>query len=112
LNASPAGIAPFTLDSRPETHYLNTIGWLREAGLVDERAETFVQTVSAPLNAGQRDALVELFAMRWGTAEADVSPHDWQAYLRLCQPGSSDFILNSPTYYTFFIYSVFSGVVP
>ncbi len=112
LNASSAGIAPFTMDGRPEAHFLNALGWMREAGLVDTRAETFVRTVSAPLDPILRDALTELFAMRWGTAEADVSPEDWQKYLRLCQPGSNDFILYCPAYYAFFTYSVFSGMVP
>jgi len=79
---------------------------------VDTRAETFVRTVSAPQDPSLRDALTELFAMRWGTAEADVSPEDWHKYLRLCQAGSHDFILNCPAYSAFFTYSVFSGMVP
>lgn len=112
LNASPAGIAPFTLDGQPEAHYLNALGWMREADLVDARVETFVRTVSAPLDLDLREALTALFAMRWGTAEADVSPEDWQAYLRLCQAGSHDSILNSPAYSAFVTYSVFSGMVP
>jgi SAM-dependent methyltransferase len=112
LNASPAGIAPFTMDSRPEAHFLNAPGWMREAHLADTRTETFVRTVSAPMDPGLRDALTELFAMRWGTAEADVSPEDWHEYLRLCQAGSPDFILNLPVYFAFFTYSVFTGMVP
>jgi SAM-dependent methyltransferase len=112
LNASPSGIAPFTVDGRPETHFLNALGWMLEAGLVETRAETFVRTVSAPLDLDLREALTELFAMRWGTAEADVSPGDWHEYLRLCQAGSHGFILNNPAYSAFFTYSVFSGMVP
>lgn len=112
LNASSAGIAPFTLDSRPEAHFLNTLGWMREVGLVATRVETFVQTVYAPLDPGLRDALTGLFAARWGTAEAEVSPEDWRAYVRLCQAGSPDLILNSLGYSAFFTYSVFSGLVP
>jgi SAM-dependent methyltransferase len=112
LNASSAGIAPFTMDGRPEAHFMNALGWMREAGLVDTRAETFVRTVSAPLDPSLRDALTDLFAMRWGTAEADVSSEDWREYLRLCQAGSHDCILNGPAYSAFFTYSVFSGTVP
>jgi SAM-dependent methyltransferase len=112
LDASSAGIAPFTVNSRPETHFLNAPGWLREAGVVDVRVATFVQTVSAPLDLDLRGALTELFAMRWGTAEGDVSPEDWREYLRLCQPHSHDLILNRPDYSAFFTYSLFSGMVP
>ena len=112
LNASSAGIAPFTMDSQPETHFLNALGWMQAAGLVDTRAETFVGTVFAPLDGSLRDALSDLFQMRWGTAEADVSPQDWRAFLRLGQPGSKDFILQRPDYSAFFTYSVFTGRVP
>jgi ubiquinone/menaquinone biosynthesis C-methylase UbiE len=112
LNATSAGIAPFTTAARPKAHFLNALGWLREAGLANPRAETFVWTVSAPLEPALRDALLELFAMRWGTAEADVSPQDWRDYLRLCRAGSPDLILNSPAYGAFFTYSVFSGIAP
>jgi ubiquinone/menaquinone biosynthesis C-methylase UbiE len=112
LNASPAGIAPFMNDARPDMHFMHTLSWMQQAGLVNARAETFVQTVYAPLTPDQREALTELFAMRWGTAESDVSPEDWQAYLQLCQAGSPEVILNSPGYYAFFTYSMFYGTVP
>lgn len=112
LNATPAGMAPFTIDSPPEAHFLNTMGWMREAGLVDAHAETYVRTVSAPLDSGLRDALTGLFSMRWGASEAAVSQVDWREYQRLCLAGSKDFILNGPAYTAFFTYSVFSGIVP
>jgi ubiquinone/menaquinone biosynthesis C-methylase UbiE len=112
LNASHAGIAPFLNDAKPGTHFLYTLSWMQQAGLVNTHAETFVQTISAPLAPSLRDALSELFAMRWGKAESDVSPEDWQAYLHLCQAGSPEFILNRPGYYAFFTYSVFYGTVP
>jgi ubiquinone/menaquinone biosynthesis C-methylase UbiE len=112
LNATPAGLAPFTLESRAEAHYMNTLGWMWEAGLVDTHVETFARTVSAPLGAGLRDAITGLFSMRWEAAETAVSPDDWREYTRLCRAGSNDFILNRPDYYAFFTYSVFSGKVP
>jgi ubiquinone/menaquinone biosynthesis C-methylase UbiE len=110
LNATSAGIAPFTTAARTEAHYLHALGWLREVGLVDARVETFVHTVSAPLDSALRDALIELFAMRWGTAENQVSPEDWRVYQRLCRAASPDLILDCPAYYAFFTYSVFSGI--
>ncbi len=112
LNASPAGVAPFTNDAGPGAHFLRTLSWMQEAGLVNTRSETFVQTVSAPLASELREALTELFAMRWGSAEGDVSPADWQVYRRLCQAGSPEFILNSPGYCAFFTYSMFYGMIP
>jgi SAM-dependent methyltransferase len=112
LSASPVGIAPFQRSAPPENHYLRAIGWMQAAGLVQTRAETFVHTVSAPLTHEVRDALAELFAMRWGKAGQDVSPEVWQAYLRLCQPESPDYLPNCPDYCAFFTYSVFSGTIP
>jgi hypothetical protein len=98
--------------TQPEVHYLRALGWLREAELGETRAETFAGSVFAPLNENHRQALTDLFEMRWGAAEADVSPDDWREYCRLCKPGSPDFILNSQDYYAFFTYSVFKGIVP
>lgn len=112
LNASPAGIAPFMNDARPDAHFMRTLSWMQQAGLMGARAETFVQTVSAPLAPDLREALTELFAMRWGMAEREVSPEDWREFLRLCQAGSPEVILNSPGYYAFFTYSMFYGTVP
>lgn len=109
LNATWAGIAPFEDEAPPETHYLRTLGWLREAGLVDVRAEIFASSVSAPLDKDLRESLTALFEMRWGKAETDLSPEDWQTYQRLCRADSPDLLLNRPDYYAFFTYSVFHG---
>ena len=112
LNATPPGIAPFTEDARPEAHFLFTLSKMRRAGLVNPRAATFTQTISAPLTSGIQDALTGLFAMRWDGAEMHIDPADWQAYLRLCRAESPEWILNNPGYYAFFTYSVFSADVP
>ncbi len=112
LNASPAGIAPFQQDADPRTHFLYTLAWMRQVGLVNTHCQTFVHTVAAPLSPEERKALIELFAMRWGLAESDVSAEDWQTYLRLCRAGSPDLILDVPGYTAFFTYSVFFGTAP
>jgi ubiquinone/menaquinone biosynthesis C-methylase UbiE len=112
FNATPAGIAPFLNDSRPDAHFLNTLNWMQQAGVVNTYAETFVQTVCAPLTPDLRQALTELFAMRWGTVERDVSAEDWQAYLDLCRAESPEYILDRSGYYAFFTYSVFYGSIP
>jgi demethylmenaquinone methyltransferase/2-methoxy-6-polyprenyl-1,4-benzoquinol methylase len=49
--------------------------------------------------------------MRWDEAESEVRPEDGEAYQRLCQPESPDFILNHPDYYAFFTYSLFYATV-
>ena len=112
LNATPAGIAPFRNDSPPAAHFLYTLDWMQQAGLVNTRTETFVQTHSAPLAPDLRKALAMLFDMRWGMAEHDISVEDWQAYLRLCREESPEYILDRPGYTAFFTYSVFCGSIP
>ncbi len=109
LNATRAGTAPFEDKTPPERHYLRALGWLREAGLVDARAGVLAGSISAPLDQAGREALTALFEMRWGGAETDLPPEDWQAYRRLCRPDSPDFILNCPDYNAFFTYSVFQA---
>jgi len=112
LNATRAGIAPFTEGAAPGSHYLRALGCLRAAGLENACAETFVHTVFAPLEPELREALAALFEMRWGGAQNEVSPEDWTAYERLCQPTSADFILNCPDYSAFFTYSLFHAHAP
>lgn len=111
LNATAAGIAPFTAGMRPERHFLRALGWLRDVGLKDVTARTFLGDVHAPLGEDIRAALMSLFDMRWGGAESEVTPEDWAAYQRLCQPESPDFILDLPDYYAFFTYTLFHGQV-
>jgi demethylmenaquinone methyltransferase/2-methoxy-6-polyprenyl-1,4-benzoquinol methylase len=58
-----------------------------------------------------RAALVDLFEMRWGGAQAEMSREDWAEYQRLCRPQSPDFIGDRPDYYAFFTESLFYGQV-
>ena len=109
LNTTSAGIAPFTKGKRPELHFLRALGWFRDAGLKELRAQTFVGDIKAPLSDDIRSALISLFQMRWGEPQSELSHEDWEEYQRLCQPGSPDFILNIPDYYAFFTYSLFHG---
>ncbi len=112
LNATATGIAPFRAGIKPSSHYLRALGWLREAGFKTAQARAFAGSVHAPLRDEIRDALLDLFQMRWGTAQTEVSPEDWATYQRLSQPNSPDFILDQPDYYAFFNYSLFWGQVP
>ena len=109
LNATCAGIAPFKKSMEPETHYLRTLGWMQKVGLKKATVRTFIGNVQAPLSDEIRTALIALFQMRWGPTESEVTPEDWAAYQRLCQPEPSDFILDLPDYYAFFTYTMFYG---
>jgi demethylmenaquinone methyltransferase/2-methoxy-6-polyprenyl-1,4-benzoquinol methylase len=111
LNATSQGIAPFAEGKKPESHFLRALGWLRDAGLKQTEARTFVGDVRAPLSEDVRDALLSLFEMRWGQPREELSAEDLALFQRLCTPGSSDFILDSPDYYAFFTYSMFWGRV-
>lgn len=111
LNATTAGIAPFTIGTKPERHHFRALGWFREAGLKVPTAQTFIGEAQAPLRDEIRAALTSLFEMRWGNPQPELTSEDWAKYQRLCQPESPDFILNLPDYYAFFTYSMFRGEV-
>jgi SAM-dependent methyltransferase len=111
LNASCAGVSPYINVNRPELYFLRMPGWFGEAGLMKTEVRTFIGDVQAPLNDEIRNAMISFFHMLWGGIQPGVSPEDWAEYQRLCQPESSDFILNVPGYYGFFTYSMFRGTV-
>jgi SAM-dependent methyltransferase len=111
LNATAAGIAPFTKAMPPDSHWLRAVGWFRDAGLEDVEARTFVREAQAPLSREIRDGLAALIDMRWDGAQAEVGEEDWEEYQRLCRPDSPDFLLNCPDYYAFFTETLFHGKV-
>jgi ubiquinone/menaquinone biosynthesis C-methylase UbiE len=111
LNATCSAYQPFLSGQAPERHFARAAPWLREAGLAAVRAQTFVGTVQSPLSAGERLALLDLFAMLWGQPQPGVSAQDWTAYQGLCLPESAECILNLPDYYAFFTYTLFQGEV-
>jgi SAM-dependent methyltransferase len=111
LDATAPGLAPFAPGKDPDLHFLRALGWLREVGLQDVRARTFVGEAAAPLSDALRRALVELFEMRWPDVEAELTEEDRAAYQRLCLPESPQFIVDDPDYYAFFTYTMFWGKV-
>lgn len=111
LNATSAGIAPFETAMKPELHSMRALGWFRRAGLIEPTVRTFVSDIHAPLSPEMRNALTELFHMRWVEVHSEISPEDWREYQRLCREDSPDFILNVPEYYAFLTYSLFYGNV-
>lgn len=111
LNATSSGVAPFETTMKPELHFMRALGWFCQAGLVEPTVRTFASDIRAPLSLEMRNALTELFKMRWEKVCSEVSPEDWAEYQRLCRADSPDFILNIPNYYAFFTYSSFEGKV-
>ncbi len=111
LNATPSGIAPFVEGTSPQRHFARALGWFEQAGLSHACGREFVHNIHAPLSGELRDALADLFHMRWGRAEHEVAAKDWAEHNRLCDPESTDFIVDCADYYAFFTYSVFQGSV-
>ncbi|NPV62689.1 MAG: hypothetical protein HPY61_08680 [Methanotrichaceae archaeon] len=91
---------------------MRALGWLRAAGLQELKALTFAANAEAPLDATIREALTASFQMFWGKAGSELDPDDWKEFQRLCNPNSSDFILNLPDYYSFVTYTLFFGRTP
>jgi ubiquinone/menaquinone biosynthesis C-methylase UbiE len=109
LGATTAGIAPFIPGRNPALHPHRALGWLREMGLKDTRAQVFAGSVHAPLDDDVHQALKELFEMRWPEVAPELSTEDLAEFQRLCLPDSPDFILNLPDYFAFFTYTMFWG---
>ena len=109
LGATSAGLAPFIQGKKPELHFLRALGWFRQLGFRESRAQVFADSVCAPLEDEMRSALVALFDMRWPDVAPELSSGDLAEFQRLCLPDSPDFILNLPDYYAWFTYTMFWG---
>lgn len=72
LNATSAGIAPFETGMKPELHLMRVLGWFQRAGITEPGIPTFAGDVHAPLSSEMRNALIELFEMRWGEVQSEV----------------------------------------
>lgn len=111
LNSTSTGIAPFRNGDDPETHYLRTLGLLRETGLVNTAVKAFTCSFHAPLDPQIHEGLHELILMRWNEQDAGLGDEDRAEYRRITDPSLPGFILNIPDYYGFFTYSLFQGTV-
>jgi SAM-dependent methyltransferase len=112
LGATTAGMAPFVQGKNPALHLNRGLGWFRQLGLREPRAQAFTGSVHAPLDDDVRQALEELIEMRWPGVASELMPEDLAEFQRLCRPDSPDFILNLPDYYAFFTYTMFWGRKP
>ncbi|MFC1974192.1 class I SAM-dependent methyltransferase [Chloroflexota bacterium] len=112
LRMTTVGLAPFSLDSKPEDHHLRSLSKLKAVGLTNLKVMTFNCSVHAPLSPEIYQAMVDIIEMRWPNVEPELSKDDYELYKRLTDPDSSDYILKLPDYYGFYTYSVFRGWVP
>jgi demethylmenaquinone methyltransferase/2-methoxy-6-polyprenyl-1,4-benzoquinol methylase len=110
LNAAATEAMPYLAGISPEEHHLRAGGWMRRAGLKPFQAATFVAEVKAPVDPPMREALGACYAMLWGEQEGWLSASDQHDYLRLCDPGSPDFVARRPDYYAFVTYTLFWAV--
>ena len=112
LSATSPGLAPFLKRMKPSRHFFRALGWFRELGMVNTKAEVFSESAHAPLSEETYQALLDLFEMRWEGVEKELEKEDLEQYRRLCRPDSPDFILRHPDYYAFFTNSMFWGNIP
>ncbi len=109
LNATASGIAPFAPGMKPDLHGLRALEWLQKAGFINLSAATYVRDVTSPFSDDIREGLLNLFEMRWGRNNPELSKKDQLEYKRLCRGDSPDCILDIPRYYGFFTYALFQG---
>ena len=73
------------------------------------QGKVFADSVCAPLNDEVRNALEDLFNMRWPDVSTELSADDLVEFQRLCLLDPPDFILNLPDYYAFLTHTMFWG---
>ncbi len=112
LDATSSGLAPWSEEQGPHSHYSRLPGNLKKAGLKHTSVKTFVRDVQAPLTKELYDALTDLLDMRWSNVQPELTSEEYADYTRLCLPSSPDFILKLPDYYAFFTCSLFCGRIP
>ncbi len=112
LNATSSSYIPVQQERNMESQFMRLPYWFKIAGLESIRGQTFVGEVLSPLSHGERTALQSLFEMVWGLPQPGESPEIRKEYIRLCTPGSPDYILDLPGYYAFFTYTLFQGTMP
>jgi ubiquinone/menaquinone biosynthesis C-methylase UbiE len=111
LNATSAGIAPFTCEMKPQNHFTRILSWFRDAAFEESTVKTLVGDVFSPLSPDIREAVSSLISMRWPGADEELSPEDRDLFQRLTHPESPACILNLQDYYAFFTLSLFQAKV-
>jgi ubiquinone/menaquinone biosynthesis C-methylase UbiE len=95
---------------RPEGNFLRALNWLQSEGIENAQAKCFASGVQAPLSDAMKESLQACFDMFYEDYIAHIQKDDWELVQRLCRPDSDDYILNSPDYYAFVVYSLFYGI--
>jgi demethylmenaquinone methyltransferase/2-methoxy-6-polyprenyl-1,4-benzoquinol methylase len=109
LNASPSANAPFYEQTPPENHIMNATAWLKQAGFKDIKAKSFVGNISAPLSDAEKKSLHSFFEMLWGESNKDLKDTDRKIYNQLTSADSDKYILGNPSYYGYYIYTLFEA---
>jgi SAM-dependent methyltransferase len=91
-----------------------TLASLREAGLEDLDARTYLIERRAPLGPADRDYIQKtVFDRNWGERLRPLlGPEQWSQRLRLCDPESPRNLLQSADYHCLYPITVFTGKVP
>jgi ubiquinone/menaquinone biosynthesis C-methylase UbiE len=109
LNTTLGATAPFIEGMSPIHHIMNAEHWLTNAGFKNVSAKTFLADINAPLDDKTKNGLHLFIEMLWGDSENQISEKDWKEYKRICDPDSSEYILNNQQYYGFYTYTLFIG---
>jgi len=109
LNLTCQGMAPWDACPTPRAHLLRGLGWLREAGYDHPRLHALSGVVPGPLSPDVREAMLDLFAMRWGDPSSEIEPRWRDEYERLTRSDSASCILDAPDYAAVFTYVVLMG---
>ena len=109
LNTTLRATAPFIEGMNPNHHIMNAKHWLTNVGFKNVSAKTFLGDINVPLDDKTKNALHLFFEMLWGDSENQIFEKDWEEYKRICDPDSSEYILNNQHYYGFYTYTLFSG---
>lgn len=112
LNEAHARHAPHLDGVAPGLHFLRARGWMREAGLNEPHARTFVAEIEGPVEGRRRAALAACCEMLWGDLKCALAPADWTDSLWLRDPTSAQFVGDQPDYYGFVTSTLFTATVP
>ncbi|MCK5134637.1 MAG: methyltransferase domain-containing protein [Bacteroidales bacterium] len=109
LNATAYSNRPFTPDSNPGLHTMNTLSWLRRTGFKKLEARTFaadIQGFQGPQDIAKAQMLL---SMIWQGAEGQVQAGTWKQYQEISDPSSEKYILNNKDYLGVVTYTMFTG---
>lgn len=110
LNATTEGLAPYTMQMNPDTHFMKLPKTMACVGINNIGMRTVLSEFIAPLTEDISNAIAHLFEMRWPKSLATDSSLSG-LYETLCNPNSPGFIVNDPFYCCFFTETLFYGTV-